>query len=309
MQWPLIYQKENENVWVSYAKQQMYSNNCSLNLVVVGPPGVGKSWATLSYLSALDPTFNIDRVHFRASKLLSAIQDEGPNRLKKGQAIMLDECGIDLNSLAWQNELNRGLNLVFQTLRFRNLTTALTLPYTNFLSKGVRTLMTAKFRVQGWSKSEKLTTIKPLAMEFNPDVKDGKFYYKRILVQPLKGSRVFCDYIRLPPPPKELTKEYEKRKKEFTNELYNEIGGRIEAYELKSSKRINPMNLTETQREVLKQLQEGKTKEQIANERDCSIVNIHSICRSAEKRGVVIRAIRGEGMKILKYEVEGGDAL
>jgi DNA-binding CsgD family transcriptional regulator len=307
MMFPLVKQREGQNPWVSYFQQRVRAKNSSNNIVVVGPPGIGKSWATLSLLSQTDPTFDIERCLFKASTLLKMIKEKGPNRLKKGQAIFYDEAGIDLNSTEWQGEICKAMNLVWQTCRFRGLHTALVLPYTNFLSKGVRTLMTSKLKVLGWNSKTKLTKIKPLAVEFNPDVKEGgKFYHKRLLVKTLQGSTQFCNTIEVPAPEKSLRIEYEKLKQEYTDDLYDKIGKRVEEYERKSVAPINKVRLTENQREVLKLLKEKKTIPQIANEVGKAVPTIYTNVRSLQKKGVVMKAVKNSDNSIKHYEVISG---
>lgn len=309
LSWPLVHEKEGENVWNTYMKNRIFQKNASNNLVVVGVPGIGKSWSSLSYLSSLDDTFDIERCFFHASHVLKAIKETGPNRLKRGSAILYDECGVDLNSQNWQNEICRAMNLVWQTVRFRGLTTCLTLPYTNFLSKSVRTLMTSKFKVVGWNKKTQLTKIKPLTVEYNPDVKDGKFYHKRLLVKTLKGPSLFCDFIEIPAPPKKLRIEYEKMKQEYTDKLYDTIGKRVEEYERKASQPISKIKLSEAQREVLIALKDKKTVPEIAAERSCGVQNIYSILEAMRKKGLDFKAVKNEDKSINHYEVVSGDVL
>jgi len=40
---PLVYYKEQQNPWVSYAKQQTLRKNNCINLICVGAPGSGKA--------------------------------------------------------------------------------------------------------------------------------------------------------------------------------------------------------------------------------------------------------------------------
>jgi len=116
MKYPLVHRKEGVNPWVSYFHQRVRKNN-SLNVAYLGEPGTGKSWASLAMAEQYDPDWSLDNCYFRAFDLMRDMKD---NKFKKGTYIMYDEAGVDLNNTAWQSELNRGMNLVFQTMRHRN---------------------------------------------------------------------------------------------------------------------------------------------------------------------------------------------
>ena len=223
--WPTIHLKEGENPWVTYAKRQTTRKNNCINLIVTSIPGEGKSWGLLSYYSQIDPDFDLnEQCFFKAGKLMRVFEKGG---LPKGKPFMFDEAGIDANSLKWQDEINKGLNAYLQTSRHRNHIFGMTVPFMSFVSKGIRTLMNCHWKAQGWNSLDQ-TRIKPLTMEFNGDL--DKFYRKRLLIKSSKGFN-FCDEIRLPRPPKNITIEYEKMKKEFTQNLYKEIADKIEAKE------------------------------------------------------------------------------
>ena len=96
VKFPLVYKKDDENPWVTYAKQQVYRKNNCINLVVTGEPGSSKSWSLMSYLHACDPTFTIDRVFFKGAPFMKFLNGEG---LTRGKAVMFDEAGVEMYSL------------------------------------------------------------------------------------------------------------------------------------------------------------------------------------------------------------------
>jgi len=225
MKWGAVKQIEGENVWVTFAKKQTSIKNNCINLVCTGGVGTGKSWALLSYFYLIDPDFDLnEQAFFKAKGLMRKFERGG---VIKGKPFLFDESGIDANSSKWQDEINKGLNAFLQTGRHRNYIFGMTVPFMSFLSKGVRTLMNCHWRAEGWNSLNQ-TRVKPFMLQYNGDM--DKFYRKRLIVKTDIGSS-FCNELRLPKPPRPIVREYEKLKKEFTAELFKDIGDKIESKE------------------------------------------------------------------------------
>ena len=282
VKFPLVYKKDDENPWVTYAKQQVYRKNNCINLVVTGEPGSSKSWSLMSYLHACDPTFNIDRVFFKGAPFMKFLNGEG---LTRGKAVMFDEAGVEMYSLNWQNEINRGLNALFQTMRHKNYIFGMTVPYMSFLSKGVRTLMNTKFQTMGWSTKTGNSKVLPRKLEYNSD-KD-KIYKKRLIVKTKKGTS-YCDFIELPAPPKELIKDYESMKKEFTTKLYDDIQESLESYEVKKKLTIykdKPDYLPPRSKLYVEGYKEGLSTDEIATKYDIDRRVVQKMRQLVEAKG------------------------
>lgn len=295
---PIVKFKKGENVWVSYARKMVFRRNNCLNLVVTGSPGSGKSWALLSYFSLLDPDFRIDNnFFFRARHLIGALKS---GSFKAGTIWGYDEAGIDANNLKYFDIVNQGLNALFQTVRHRNYIFGLSLPFLNMLSKGVRTLMTAQWECEGWIKKTSKTRLKPYILQYNGDL--DKFYRKRLVV--VKGGDIsFCNKILLPKPPKRLVLEYEKVKKEFTQDLYNDIHRKIVAFDEKEKGLQERVFLTDKEEVVLSFLKEGLTAPEIVGKVGGTLRNVYSTMQRISSKGVVIKGLKGSDNKILRYEV------
>jgi hypothetical protein len=159
IKFPVVYLTQEEwdnkiNPWAKYMKEQVLKRNNCVNLVNTGAPGTGKSWALLSLFNQIDPDFQLEgNWFFSAAKFMKAVKSENH---KPAKLWALDEARIDLNNLNYFNELNRGLNAFFQTARHRRYIFGMTVPFLDFVSKGVRTLMTTQFRAEGWVKRKNL---------------------------------------------------------------------------------------------------------------------------------------------------------
>ncbi len=237
IEWPTVKLKENEHPWVSYFRQQTLRKNNCINAVCTGMPGKGKSWGLIYLLSQSDPTFNVDRIFFRASKLLNWVKDG--NLLKqKPTAFMLDEAGIDAANVRWWDEVNRGLNAFFQTSRSSNYIFGMTVPFITLISKGVRNLMNVRLYADGYRNNH--TILKAAhVLEYNDDM--DKTYRKKLFVTK-KGGGTFCSGLKLPKADSELLKEYERRKEEFKLSIYENISQKLKIYEEKESKKMGGDN-------------------------------------------------------------------
>jgi DNA-binding CsgD family transcriptional regulator len=281
-------------------EQVLKRNNC-VNLVNTGPPGTGKSWALLSLFNQINPDFQLEgNWFFSAAKFMKAVKSEDH---KPGKLWGLDEAGIDLNNLNYFNELNKGLNAFFQTARHRRYIFGMTVPFLDMVSKGVRTLMTAQFRAEGWVKRKNLSIIKPFSLEYNPEY--HKFYRKRLLVK--CGDKITrCNKIYLPKPPKHIVREYEKRKKEFTSKLFDSIAERMDAFEKKEERETRAMQkpLTPAQEQILEKLRDGKVVYEIAQDLGITKRAVYEFMKLLKKKGAKITPFRGMDNKVHGYKVE-----
>lgn len=279
MRWPKVMFKQGENPWVSLCKQRVKANN-SINAVVTGETGSGKSWATLSFARQYDPDWSLDRCYFKMSEFL---QDLSDNKFKPGEFIMVDEGGVDLSSLEWQSEINKAMAPVFQTMRHRNLILFVTVPYLSFITKNVRKLVQSEFEVLGHGKNN-LTKIMPRMVQYNGRL--DKQYRKRLLV--IKdGASAYCDFIDVPRPDNDLVKEYEKKKRDFTTDVFKRSAERLRVHEKNASGEGRRM-LTPYQQQIYDQFQGGKSAQEIAAQFKVSMQTIYHTLRAIGKKGYEI---------------------
>lgn len=290
IKWDKVDYVEDENPWVTYCKYKVFERNNCINAIFTGRPGSGKSWAMLSLAHKIDPDFKLEgNWFFKAGKMMRAVKEYyDKDDCKVGKFWCLDEAGIDLNNLKYHDEINRGLNAFFQTARHRNYIFFCSVPYINFVSKGVRTLMTSTFLTRGWTKRNQ-TKIMPRVLEYNPN-KDY-FYTKRLVVIKDK-DKVMCNNILLPRPPAKIRREYEKLKKEFTSQLFEDTATRIENFEMKQYIGAKSV-ITEKQQEVLDYLKEGLTPNEIAIKQNIVVKNVYAKMTSLKKLGIRITCLNG----------------
>lgn len=297
VKYPIVNLMKNENPWVTFTNRLIFKQNNCQNIVFTGAPGSGKSWGMLSYFCLLDPDFELEgNFFFRAKLLMKALKD---GKFGAGKKWGYDEAGIDANNLKYYDAINKGLNALFQTSRHKNYVFGLTLPYLNMLSKGVRVLMTAQFRCVGWNKYNK-TKIVPRALEYNGEI--DKFYRKRLLIRD-KGKVAYCNEIRLPKPPKNMIKEYERMKGEFTTGLYSDIYDEMEAQEQHQKSFRDRYLITDREEETLTLLKDGLLKRDVAEVLKCTVKNIEATITRLKKKGIEIILKRDENNRGVRYTV------
>lgn len=221
----LVYKSDKNPSWIRYINYRIYLNRNFLGFIS-GQTGSGKSWSTISICEQLDPEFNIERVVFSGLELMELINS---GKLKKGSAVAFEEVGVNLNTREWASKLNKLLNYMMQTIRHRNFIFILNAPYMDFVDSATRKLFHAELSTVHIDKAKKVCRLKPQLIQYNSRYK--KFYYKYLRVVTNRGV-IPCVSWDIKQPSKELIKAYEKKKREFTQRLNEDI-----LDELKKSKR------------------------------------------------------------------------
>ncbi len=211
---------------------------------------------------AIDPDFNISRVVFSGIELMNLINSE---QLKRGSCIAFEEGGIEMGNREWQSVTNKMLSFLLQTFRHRGFILVMNSPYMDFVDASTRKLFHAEFQTVGIDFKENDVKLKPHLIQYNSRLK--KFYYKRLQVITDEGL-VPVDIWRVGKPSKELITAYEKRKREFTDDLNKRIMNELLAVEEKRNKKQTKKLLTRVQEETLELLKEGLTTDEIAKRRD-----------------------------------------
>jgi hypothetical protein len=297
--WEVIKKIPKENPWVTYMKAKVFQKNNCINGIAVGAPGSGKSWAVLSMMSQIKPKFKIEgNWFFKASDFMRAITEYyRRNDYEPGKIWVLDEAGVDLNNMNFYDEINKGLNLFFQTARHRNYIFVATVPFISFISAGVRKLMTATFRAEGWKNNK--TIIIPRVLQYNDEF--DKFYKRRLIVETPNGSMP-CNKVLVRRPPIHLVREYERLKNEFTGDLFELTSQKIEAYQDKQLAKFFKSDPTPGERKVLKCLKDGMNLHQIKDEVHINMSNVYRAFGNLQNKGYEFIPIK-EGSTIVKYTV------
>lgn len=215
---------------IKYIKQRIRADK-NFMATVIGQTGSGKSFAVLGLMELIYPDKSkeeiINYVHFEPKPFLNHITDE---KTKSGEMFSFDESGVGQNSKNWQSLINRMINYILQTFRYKNLVVFFCLPHFTFLDADTRKLVHAVFETKKVDRIKKVVLIKPLFIQTNN--RTGQMYFKYLRVKH-KGKLTPIKVIEIPKPSDELITLYKQKKENYTTNLYEEIITKIESKETK----------------------------------------------------------------------------
>jgi len=277
-----------------------HNKNCLI--VNCGGTGSGKSLSSLKLAEMIQekllpdtPLTAENNIVFKGSDFISKIQ--GSNILPSRSTIIWDEVSVfGLNSRRSMSNINVMLNNVFNTFRHQNYVVILTTPDFANIDVVVRKLLHIYIKTCKIDFKSKLNQLEVQYMQYNP--RFGRIYYHTFQVMHKEGDRKIMKHFFAQLPSEQLVKEYEEKKKIFTDELNKMVMLKITEMEEEESKtdkqkaedRIerNKKQLTAKQAEVHKLLNEGFTQT------DCAeALGVNQSCIAH-----IARSIRGKGYDI-----------
>ena len=208
----------------SYGRVKKNKNVIS---VTTGQTGSGKSYNDLRkgeihYKNLFKENFPIENCCFSVAHLIERINSK---ELRKGEILILEEAGVNAGSADWQNKVVKMFNYVLQSFRSMNIILFLNLPVFTMLSKQARQLTHIHMETKGIDFKTNKLVVKPLVQQLNQHT--GKSYWK-YLRSHIDGSSRAIASLSYSLPSRELTREYEKKKKEFLSELTRDFSKEIE---------------------------------------------------------------------------------
>ena len=256
-------EKKQEPILIQYIKDRVLHKNKNFLMLFVGATGSGKSYSALKLAEELDDSFDINRVCFKAKDFMNTINQLVERAEKgeviKGKVVLWDEFGVEHNAREFMTISNRVINYFFQTSRHLNLIVIMTVPLLSFIDSATRKLSHAVAEMQGINSRTKTASVKVKMLQTN--VITGKEYPKYLRYR-RKNKMFVSKRLKFNLPSKELREVYEKKKKEFTTQLNQEIMNKLLKSEAKDNKPVNLLKpLTPLQQKILECLRNGITKQ------------------------------------------------
>ena len=204
-------------------RAEVEHKNRNHSVLCVGKPGTGKSWSMLRMGEALDETFTVDSVIYDIEELLDKINS---GEISKGQCVLLDEAGIIVsNRESYMNKYNKAMSHILQTWRHRNIILLVTVPNISYIDKGLRSMFDSLCITREVVKSRGVVKVDWKFIQTNYQM--GKTYYHRA-----KSALREVLNIEIGKPTLKIRRTYEKRKVEFTSELYEKLKGELKGEEI-----------------------------------------------------------------------------
>jgi len=198
---------------VKHIKKNITKNR-NYTIAGVGRVGTGKSYSGLKLASVIQPGFTVDNVVFDIPKLLEKVHNE---EVKAGEVLIFDEAGISAsNRESYMSELNKAMSFLMQTWRHRQIVLIITVPDIAFIDAGTRKMFDAIMECKEVIPSRKVVRVNWKFLQSN--VQSGKLYFHNP-----KTAEMETIQVEISKPDTKLINRYEKKKKEFTTELYKEL--------------------------------------------------------------------------------------
>lgn len=201
-----------------FVLNRIHVRNTNYNMVFLGEPGSGKSWAGLRMASKLNPKFVKNPiVVFSVQDYLMMIKN---NLVKKGDVIIFDEVGVAVNKKLWWSVINRAANLTFQTVRNRNFVTIFTTPFPDYVDSDTRKLFQVFFKYKKSMDKSQMRVFSAYKIKFNDFY--HKYMYSRYKFS-VNGELLELNEVLFKKPKPDLIRKYEALKKEFQTNLYKSV--------------------------------------------------------------------------------------
>lgn len=188
-------------------------------MAIVGREGVGKSYTAVKLGTLLDDEFTHDQVFFRAEEFLKLLRDE---EYREGAVYVLDEAGVSFGKRTWQDRAQRVANQALQLIRSHNVGLIFTLPRLGELDSQTEGRLQAFYEIVDKEPEE---YVEGKWKWIDPDRSNSTGTIYKKYPRTRWGNRV--RRIEFTPPPDDVVKPYEERKKKFQREVYDEAIGEL----------------------------------------------------------------------------------
>lgn len=212
---------------ISGIQHKMLHENQNHTILILGRPGIGKSWASLRLAELIDPHFDASRIVFTPREFMAVVN----SGIKPGSVIIFEEIGIGMNARDFASVSNKLLAYCFQSMRHRCFCLIMSTPNSAFLDVSARRLISAELEMKKVYASQGFSVGKYKTLQLNLNNQDIYRHLPRIRSK--SGETTAISSIRIRKPSDQLVEQYEQRKSQFTSELYKDIERQLEAQDEK----------------------------------------------------------------------------
>lgn len=200
-----------ERIW-----DRMNRDDMNFAGAIVADTGGGKSLTTASLCMALDPDYGAEDVCWEPLEFLEKAKDF--DNYGVGDMISFEEGGVNADAREFWKQMNKALDVVFQTWREQNRGVILNLPSLDLLDKRLRKRLHYLFIVV--KRTPDFVVLKVLRVKENKTSGDIKFHYP--MFDQDDGTVKRVKYIRVGLPPEGFIEQFKKDEKEFKRGLIEE---------------------------------------------------------------------------------------
>jgi len=219
-------------------KRDLNANDVDMTICCVGQRGSGKSETALEFCRKVDPSFEKNpRIVFNIEEYMNTIDS-----MKKGQALIFDEAGVNMGAREWMHLQNKVFNYTKQLDRFNNLLVIYTVPDLGFIDLQLRKMLDAVIvcKKSGINRQERINATKFFYVNTSP--LGGNIYYEPFIFHGSDGD-IKIDPLYVPQAPPALVETYKKLSIAFKQkriaELRAEAVGGGACFDPKNVKTLN----------------------------------------------------------------------
>lgn len=195
---------------------RIHIENTNAIVGAFGLPGQGKTYSLIRLAELIDPAFNLDRVVFSIEDWLALI--DGPPKLQRGSAIILDDTGRAANSRRWQSNFNQAFSDVGNTFRQDGYFMGATARVSGDIDRQFRELFHLTLEMKDRSIAHGYIRVKPMIPSMDTARGTTYWHYPRIDI-PERGrcrvTRIDIHPSRFQTGPKLTWTSYEQKKRDF----------------------------------------------------------------------------------------------
>lgn len=267
------------------AYNRIYKKNQNVLAVDIGGTGTGKSYRQLRvmeiwYRDILNKPFPADHICFDPVQVMELLSGD---RLKRGDMIIYEEAGTSLGAKDFMDKRVKMFNYIMQSFRFRNLILMFNLPNVMMLSKDLRRMLHFCFESDHIDYNLKINYCKPFRIiEFARSDKEY-FYSPRIKYDRRMVKVKQLGYYL---PSQDVIDIYEKKKREFFDELNSDVKNSLINEKEKRKVKIDPDYMTSKQKEVYNMLKEGMNGLDIAKKLNKAPTTVYDVIKALKLKNI-----------------------
>ena len=273
------------NTWI----KNRFARNKNILMALTGSTGSSKSYDCIQicdkwYQYNFKESFPVEtHICFSIEEVMRLLNSK---KLRKGELIIIEEAGVLLNSLDFQNKISKLFTFVLQSFRSMNIGLVLNLPVLSMLNKSTRLLLHAHFITFGIDFEKKIAKVKPFFNQLNQ--MSGKIYPKYLWIR-MNGKAVQVKRMNFSMPDKALLDVYEKKKLRFVSNLNQDFVDELRMIDDEAKMKLARTNLTDAQQEVFNYLRDGFNVKQISEKRQTTTKSIYETIKYIKKKGFDIK--------------------
>lgn len=279
---------EEGELFNKWLYNRLFAANKNAIITTTGATGSGKSLldlriAELWYKFTGKGEFPISHCCFSIDEIIRLIKN---GELKRGDLMILEEGGVNLGSLDFQNKISKIFTYVLQSFRSLNLILMINLPYSSMLNKNARMLTHCNLSTVGIDKETNTVKIKAKIHQVNEQT--GKIYPKFLRAKHQGGVRKF-KRLKYSLPSEGLRQEYEKKKFKFVTDLVAGFADKLEEQGKEVRMKLSRNGLTPIQKETYDLYMQGFNQYQIAEKLGKTQGAVQDTLRIVREKGYSLR--------------------